>query len=396
MAIYKRGDTYWYEFRFNGERIQQSAQTGNKEAARQIESAHRVRLAKGEAGINEKPAAKTFKEFAPDFLKAIETLCKDKPRTIAFYKERMRRLLEFPELVKCRLDKIDEELIEKLKGQRTRQVSRLGKPLSVASVNRELATLRRLLRLAQEWKLIDRIPRVRLFRGEKNREFVLSYEQEELYLHMAPSPLKDVAMLMLDTGARPGEACALEWRHVRLTPAPGARFGYVHISGGKSAKAKRNLSLTARVAEMLKLHHKVSGKLPFVFPDKSEAGPFSVSSLDHQHDEFCRLLASGGLSGFGPEFVIHSLRHTMLTRLGESGADAFTIMKIAGHSSVTVSQRYVHPSPESLEKAFERLDTLNRSKREKRSVVPAKVTTVRNDAQREIDGKPFIVKKMGA
>jgi len=48
----------------------------------------------------------------------------------------------------------------------------------------------------------------------------------------------------------------------------------------------------------------------------------------------------------------------MLTRLGESGADAFAIMRIAGHSSVTISQRYVHPSPESLEKAFERLESL--------------------------------------
>ena len=46
MAIYKRGDTYWYQFQFNGERIQGSAKTSNKDAARQIEAAHRVRLAK--------------------------------------------------------------------------------------------------------------------------------------------------------------------------------------------------------------------------------------------------------------------------------------------------------------------------------------------------------------
>jgi hypothetical protein len=45
---------------------------------------------------------------------------------------------------------------------------------------------------------------------------------------------------------------------------------------------------------------------------------------------------------------IHSLKHTMLTLVGETGADAFTIMRIAGHSSVTVSQRYVRPTPESL------------------------------------------------
>jgi hypothetical protein len=45
----------------------------------------------------------------------------------------------------------------------------------------------------------------------------------------------------------------------------------------------------------------------------------------------------------------------MLTRLGESGVDAFTIMRIAGHSSIVVSQRYIHPTSEAVERAFERL-----------------------------------------
>ncbi|MGO9275341.1 MAG: tyrosine-type recombinase/integrase [Terriglobia bacterium] len=61
------------------------------------------------------------------------------------------------------------------------------------------------------------------------------------------------------------------------------------------------------------------------------------------------------------EFVLYSLRHTYGTRLGEAGADAFTIMRLMGHSSVTVSQRYVHPTPEALEPAVERLETLNRN-----------------------------------
>ena len=43
----------------------------------------------------------------------------------------------------------------------------------------------------------------------------------------------------------------------------------------------------------------------------------------------------------------------MLTRLGESGVDAFAIMRIAGHSSIIVSQRFVDPIPEALERAFE-------------------------------------------
>src|ERR1035438_530459 len=79
MSLYKRGDTYWYEFQFNDERIRQSAQTANKDAARQIEAAHRVRLAKGEAGIHDRPPVPTLAEFGPRFESAIVTLCAEKP-----------------------------------------------------------------------------------------------------------------------------------------------------------------------------------------------------------------------------------------------------------------------------------------------------------------------------
>jgi hypothetical protein len=34
-------------------------------------------------------------------------------------------------------------------------------------------------------------------------------------------------------------------------------------------------------------------------------------------------------------------------------------MKLMGHSTVTVSQRYVHPSPEAVELAYGRLEQLN-------------------------------------
>ena len=43
----------------------------------------------------------------------------------------------------------------------------------------------------------------------------------------------------------------------------------------------------------------------------------------------------------------------------EAGVDAFTIMRLMGHSSVTVSQRYVHPTPEGLERALDKLQIMN-------------------------------------
>src|SRR5262249_1390265 len=61
-------------------------------------------------------------------------------------------------------------------------------------------------------------------------------------------------------------------------------------------------------------------------------------------------------------FRLYDLRHTFLTRLGEAGADPLTIQKIAGHASILISQRYVHPTPERLEDAFAKLETYNGAK----------------------------------
>ena len=47
--------------------------------------------------------------------------------------------------------------------------------------------------------------------------------------------------------------------------------------------------------------------------------------------------------GLPKDCVIHSLRHTFLTRFGEAGADAFTIKKVAVYSSVTISERNINP-----------------------------------------------------
>jgi integrase len=363
MAIFKRGRTYWFHFWWNGEHIQRSTRQGNPRVARQMEAAHKTALAKGELGILERKPAATLKEFSQRFVDYVQTRSAEKPKTVEFYAQQMARLLEFEPLASARLDAIDESLIEKFVQWRSQQASRAGanrkkkvpaksrRVISAATVNRSLATLRKLLRLAHEWRLINRIPRVRLLPGERNREFILTHAQERLYLEMATQPLNDVATLILDTGLRIGEALALEWSDIHLEPASGAKFGYLHVRDGKSRFARRNVPLTARVRAMLE-SRTAEAKALAVFAE-SAARPMLNSPLDHLHRELCEALKMSG------EFVLHSLRHTYGTRLGEAGADAFTIMRLMGHSSVTVSQRYVHPTPEALEWAVERLEGLN-------------------------------------
>jgi integrase len=384
MAIYKRGRVYWFSFLWKGGHVQQSTRQGNPNVARTLEAACRTALAKGEAGIKERKPAPTLAEFSQRFADYVQTRSAEKPQTIRFYAEKLQRLLEFEPLASARLDAVDEALIESFVQWRSQQMNRLGSnrdpkskaparppmPVAPATVNRSLATLRKLLRLAHEWRVIERVPRIRLLPGERNREFILSHAQERLYLEMAPQPLRDFAALDVDTGLRVGEALALEWPDVHLEPAPGAKFGYVHVRDGKSRFARRNVPLTPRAREVL-ASRKARSIASQVFAESSDS-PMLNTSLDHLHKELRETLK------MPTEFVLHSLRHTYGTRLSEGGADAFAIMRLMGHSSVTVSQRYVHPTPEALERAVERLDGLNQeaTKRLTGGLKPSRPTTI--------------------
>jgi integrase len=353
MAILKRGNFYWYEFTFKKQRVRVSTRQRKQSVARDMEAAHRKRLMDGERGIIDLHTVPTLREFGPRFTNEMEVHCKGKSRTLEFWKQKLDRLLEFEALASSKLDAINKALIADYVQTRKDDVA-------PATINRELATLRRLLYLALEWEVIKGVPRIKKLKGERNREFVLSHELEREYLAAAPEPLRDVALLILDTGLRVGEALALEWRDIHLDPAHGGRFGYLHVRDGKSKNARRNVSLTARVKDMLAERSSAARSTgiesQFVFPGRSE-NAFVVTSLCHQHATLRSDL------NMPADFVIHSLRHTMLTRLGEAGADAFTLMRIAGHSSVTVSEKYVHPTPEGLERAFERLENFNRDAR---------------------------------
>jgi len=61
--IYKRGKTYWYKFMWQGRLVRESTKQANDKVARQMESAHRTSLAKGEVEIREKQPSPTLNDF---------------------------------------------------------------------------------------------------------------------------------------------------------------------------------------------------------------------------------------------------------------------------------------------------------------------------------------------
>jgi len=158
----------------------------------------------------------------------------------------------------------------------------------------------------------------------------LNHTQERIYFAALPAPLADIVVLLVDTGLCLGEALSLDWAQVHLEPTNGPKFGYLTVFWKRKAVA-REMSPSVNV-------------------------PLPCSRIGSQRK---RVGCFIGKLKMSDGFVLHSLRHTFGSGLGESGADAFTIMRLMGHSSVTVSQRYVHPSPEAVELAYERMTTLN-------------------------------------
>jgi len=106
MGVYKRGDVWWYKFKFSGEAVRVSTKQSNKRVAEQIEAAHKTALAKGEVGITDRKRVPTLAEFVPRFTEAIETQCADKPATVSFYRDKIRCLMAFRRFASARLDRL--------------------------------------------------------------------------------------------------------------------------------------------------------------------------------------------------------------------------------------------------------------------------------------------------
>ena len=340
--IYKRGQVYWYKLMWHGRLIRESTKQGNDKVARQMEAAHRTSLAKGEVGIREKKKSPTLAEFAQlRFLPWAETTFASKLKTWLWYRNGVRRLVEYKPISHLKLDELSSEQIAAYVGYR-----QTG-GLEVSSINRELQVLRRLLHLAVDWGLIEKTPKLRMLCGERHREFVLSRQEEAKYLAAAPEPLASIAAVLADTGMRPEECYRLRWDAITWV---NGRHGTLLVTHGKTAAARRVLPMTPRVRNLVEVRWEAAGKPTegWVWSAPTLSGHVESSSLKKQHQKALRLSKVR-------RFVLYSLRHTFLTRLGESGCDAWTLARIAGHNSVGISARYVHPSQDAVLSALERL-----------------------------------------
>src|SRR5439155_14837836 len=197
-------------------------------------------------------------EFKQRFMDEIRVRRADHPETIQFYECKYSGLLKFTPLAQARLDHIDEKLI----AQFTARMVNDGYERS--TINRHLATLRRALRLATKWRIIDRVPSIELLSGENQRGFVLARDLESDYFDACPEFLRNWAKFALETGMRRKELRLMKWEDIYVEPIGEARRGYVRVRGTKSTNSKRNLSLT-ETAQIILLRQRQISQCEYVF-----------------------------------------------------------------------------------------------------------------------------------
>ena len=258
-----------------------------------------------------------------------------------FYAGAVARLLAFPELASTQISKINPEIVSRFAG------TRKAAGVSVSAINGDLRTLRRLLRLAFEWEVIPRAPIVHALPGERTRDRVITFEEEQRYSACSGPNLRALTILAVDTGMRPrSELFRLEWPQVHLEGSEMMPNGYIKVKEGKTLSAERILPLTPRTREILLILRMEPRRKRWVFPGPGNSG--HMVSIQKSH---LRAIRKAGLE----RFPFYCWRHTFGTRCAESGMDRHTLAKLMGHSSPRITEKYyIHVTEPHISAGFER------------------------------------------
>jgi len=179
-----------------------------------------------------------------------------------------------------------------------------------------------------------------LYGNEPGREVTFSDDDYRQWLEIAPSPLREASILARESGI-----CRNEILHLRKDAVDLHDYGdqddiwgSISVIRGLKRKArKRTLPITRAMADCLREQMKLS-ECEYVFSSlRDRKEPLSPDTLGIQHT---RTMETGE---FRPGSGLHALRHTFLSEAARVTPNVRALMRIAGHSQISTTMRYVHP-----------------------------------------------------
>jgi integrase len=311
--LYLRGQIYWLGFYNGKERVQESTGTKKKHEAKKFMDGRISELVRGEYV---KPVRMMFSELAPLYME--------------WAKANKRSYVRDGQIVAHLNGAFGNMQLPGITGHSiARYINARREAVSPATVNRELAGLKRMFYLAQEWGHYRGKNPVKgiKFLPEDNLMLRTLSEGEERALLADCSPyLQDLVVFSTNTGLRHGDILRLTWKEVDL------ERGWLTIVPRKTRKKVLEVPLNEKALGVVKGWHGIA-KCEYVFYNPETGGQWKDLWLGFK--KACR---KAGLD----DVNFHTLRHTFATRLLANGVDLVTVKELLGHADIRTTLRYVY------------------------------------------------------
>lgn len=230
-----------------------------------------------------------------------------------------------------------------------------GNAPSNATINREIATLKRLLSVAVQKRIINHhlLGDYELLKENNERERFLTHEEIDMLLNecarkrpsvltqgkeypVYPAHLRVIVMLGLNTGLRIEGVLTLRWEEIDFRRNEIVKVVKHHRSGDCKPV---HIPMTKAIRDELQVWRARNGVTQMtgpVFPSKKKPGEAMRITSNFG---LSRVLKAAGIE----DFTFHDFRHTFCTLFLEEYPDKIEILrKIVGHSSSYMTRRYAH------------------------------------------------------
>ena len=346
-CVYRRGTTWWVKYFRNGRQNFESSGSQTKEDAITLLKLREGDIARG-MPVTSKIGRVTFEEARDDFLN--------------------ERRVNSRVPVKKLEARVANHLTPFFGGRRMANITttdvrayiarRKAAGAANATVNRELTILKRLFSLAIQAEKLLRRPYIALLQEDNTRVGFFEHDQFIALLAHLPAALQPVITFAYITGWRvTSEVLPLEWRQVDL---PG---GVVRLDPGTTKNREgRVFPLTDELHAILEAQHaehlrlKKAGQIePCVFfrlvakgrGGKKEPKPIRA---------FGKVWKTACTAAGCPGRIPHDLRRTAVRNMIRAGIPERVAMRLTGHKTRSVFERYNIVSEGDLLDAARRLD----------------------------------------
>ncbi len=331
-SIYKRGNVRWIAYYKNGKLYRESTGLESEREARRILKLREGEVASGRfSGL--RPQRIRFGELAQGLVNDYRV---NGRKSLDRAERSIRHLEEF--FGGMRAIEITTDYVKAYIAERKEEGA------SNATINRELSALKRMFSLAKKEtppKVIN-VPYIPHLEENNARQGYLEHDEFLAVRKNLPEHLKTAMTMAYYTGMRKGEILGLRWEQVDI------ERGMIKLESQDTKNAEPRIipmseEVRQAVAEHWEKHMKEDPLCPWVFTWRGKR----VQDFEKAWATACRKAEVNRL--------FHDLRRTAVRNMVRAGIPEVVAMKISGHKTRSIFDRYNIVNEEDLVKAAEKL-----------------------------------------